>query len=77
MDDQIFPVHARSTYSSGSEPFPSNCNLNYPQEARGLETTNAHSYVNNGRWHRNQETFRVSTYHLHSTERDGESVCQQ
>lgn len=44
-DDFISSVPVESAYSSGSEPLPSNCNLDSHQEARGLDITNVHSYV--------------------------------
>lgn len=44
-DDFISSVPAQSAYSSGSEPMSSKCNLDSHQEARGLDTTNTHSYV--------------------------------
>ncbi|KAL8122156.1 nuclear transcription factor Y subunit A-1-like isoform X2 [Apium graveolens] len=44
-DDVTSSVPAQSAYSSGSEPLPSKCNMNSHQEARGLDTTKAHSYV--------------------------------
>ncbi|WOH08748.1 hypothetical protein DCAR_0728196 [Daucus carota subsp. sativus] len=65
-------VSAQSANSSGSQVFPSNCNLNSHQEARGPDAT----YVNNSGGYENQEAFRVSTYDLHSN-REGGSVCQQ
>lgn len=45
---------AQSFSSSGSEPLPSDSNLNYYQEARGSEI-NAQTYVNDGGMYRNQE----------------------
>ncbi|XP_063935646.1 nuclear transcription factor Y subunit A-1 isoform X3 [Daucus carota subsp. sativus] len=44
---------AQSFSSSGSEPLPSDSNMNYYQEARGQ--TNAQTYVNDGGMYRNQD----------------------
>lgn len=73
----VASASARSANSSGSEPFHSDSNSKNHEEARGLETSEAHTNGDNGGRYKNQETFRASMYDPHSAEREGGSSLGQ